>query len=175
MTEATADPPNLESSSSIDIKGGNSTRKVQQCSKCNRLARKKCSQQACAQCCNDTQCEAHQQFRLRESIINGTHPVQIRAKKQRSLAVQSNTFREKGFKYMGETVLIWSFDTYMDNPKWKEEAIRKMKKNFIIINNSRTRVNQLKRKQFGTSVPDGEGQKKRFSRVMQYLYEKSIE
>ena len=132
-----------------------------------------CSQQACAQCCTDAHCEGHQQFRIRESIINGTHPIQITAKKQRDLAVKSDTFREKGFKYMGETVLIWNFDKFMDNPKWKEEAIRKLKKNFI-VNNSRARVHHLKRKQFGTDVPDSEGRKKRFNRVMQHLYEKSV-
>lgn len=136
-----------------------------------------CSQQACAQCCTDDQCEGHQQFRLRESIINGTHPIQITAKQQRALAVQSNTFREKAFKYMGETVLIWHFDEFMNNPKWKEESIRKLRKlktNFI-VRNRKTSVNDVQRKQFGKDLPTNEGQKKRFHRVMQHLYQKSIE
>lgn len=78
---------------------------------------------------------------------------------------------------MGETVLIWRFDEFMNNPKWKEESIRKLRKlktNFI-VRNRKTSMNDVQRKQFGKDVPVSEDQKKRFHRVMQHLYQKSIE
>lgn len=143
------------------------TRKFQQC-KCKRLARKNCSQQACAQCCTDSKCEGHREHRMKESIVQGSHPIQVLVKKIRSLDVGQNIFREKAFKYLGETVVIWNFHEYMGNPKWREESIRKSKRN-VLITLTATKSGRLSKE-----TPFKEGRRKRFKRVMKKLHNDSI-
>jgi len=64
------------------------------------------------------------------AIMNGVHPIQILAAEKRSKAIppSSNLFKEKAFRYMGESVLIWSLDEYFSDPKRRQDAIRKSEK-----------------------------------------------
>ena len=88
-----------------------------------------CSQKACIKCCSDLKCEGHREHREKESIINGTHPINKLAQQKRLLAIKPGAFRDPAFQYLGETIIIWSLREYMSNVKWREDAIRKSLRN----------------------------------------------
>jgi hypothetical protein len=119
-------------------------------------------------CCDDEGCDVHKDQReqslFREQVMNGTSDVQRQAKGKRSKSIEKKgrLFREPGFTYIGDTVIIWSLREYLANPKWKEDALRKSSKRRarnghrthpIIVGNNR----------------------KRFRRVMEGLYKASLE
>ncbi len=86
-------------------------------------------------------------------------------------------FKEDAFRYLGETLLIWDVRTYMNlkNGKYREDAVRKsrryvesaMYQSLIVGGGGR-------RKQFDLERPPLEGRKRRFQRVMDYLYQQSL-
>lgn len=103
------------------------------CVKCNRrLAREGCTQSACILCCEDlTGCESHRKPRLhalwKEQVLAGTTEVQQLAAAKRKMRIPSGRrfFREPGFVYQGDTVVIWDLQAYAQNPKWRDDAVRK--------------------------------------------------
>ena len=100
------------------------------CAKCNkRQASKECTQACCLQCCDATNCEKHKRSReqqlLKEQILAGTSEVQCLAQQKRSKLLRPGRFRESGFVYQGDTVVIWNLRDYLSNPKWREDAVRK--------------------------------------------------
>ena len=92
-----------------------------------------CTQAVCLKCCTDIQgCVVHKEQReqaiFRDQVLNGTTDVQRALQEKRSKLIVKGRFRESGFNYMGDTVIIWNLREYLANPKWKEEAIRKSSK-----------------------------------------------
>lgn len=125
-----------------------------------------CTQSVCLKCCTDLEgCSVHKEQRdqaaFREQVINGTTDIQRELLTRRSKIVLPGRFREPGFAYMGDTVVIWNLREYLANPKWKEEALRKSAKRRVrngekdgyVLKNSR----------------------KRFRRIIQSLYEASLD
>lgn len=103
---------------------------VSKCRKCGRRpATKGCYEKLCLGCCDSDKCERHQktkdQARLKEQILAGTTDVQLMAKAIRGKRLQPGRFREPGFKYVGDSVVIWNIREFGTNDKWKDEAIRK--------------------------------------------------
>ena len=94
---------------------------------------KGCSQRACFKCCTDENCEGHRDQREmaknKDSIMEGTNWINKLAAQKRALAVVPGAFREPAFHYLGETVLIWSLKDFMSNPKWRDDSIRRSRKN----------------------------------------------
>lgn len=70
-----------------------------------------CTQSVCLKCCDDDGCEVHKEQReqalFREEVFAGTSLLQLQAKDKRSKLVAKGRFREPGFCYMGDTVVIW--------------------------------------------------------------------
>lgn len=100
------------------------------CSVCNkRPSVKECSMTACTQCCKDEACERHKRLReqasWKERVIAGTTIIQVHAKEKRSKLLKPGRFREPGFVYQGDSVVLWSLRMYMSNPKWRDDALRK--------------------------------------------------
>ena len=109
-------------------------------------------------------------------IIEGKHELQIRCKKQRALAVKHGAFHESAFRYLGESLLIWDLKKYLENPKLKDDAIRKSRR--YVESQLYTKVHPKtfkKRKQFGMETPKNESRRKRFRRIIEHLYKKSLE
>ena len=121
--------------------------------------------------------------------MTGTTPIQIQAKEMRtSMRVNSNNgknknttrsrdrfFRETGFEYLGDTVVIWNLSNYLDKPKWKEEALRKAAKRKQMMNNNTG---------IGTNIMISNDTKKgkrklsrrqRCRRIMESLYQQSLQ
>lgn len=101
------------------------------CSKCQkRQSRRGCSQTACFTCCTaQDACPAHKEVRdkilWKQQVLEGTTTVNRLAQERRQRKLPNKRFRETGFKYSGDTVLIWSLNEFGKNTAWKEEAIRK--------------------------------------------------
>lgn len=97
------------------------------CSK--RVAREGCTMTACLQCCTDDSCESHRKPKAnalwKAQVLEGTTDTQLLVKQIRSRAVCKGRFREKGFRYQGDTIVIWDLRQYMRNQKWRDDAIRK--------------------------------------------------
>jgi len=79
---------------------------------CSRWARKDCTGSFCIRCCQDYEtCFVHKEQRAKtqwkESVMNGTSDIQILAKTKRLRAIPPKRFKEKEFKYMNDTVLLW--------------------------------------------------------------------
>ena len=155
---------------------------------------KACSQKACIKCCTDPNCEGHRDAREKESIINGTHPINQMANAKRALTIKPGVFRDPAFKYMGESILIWSLTEYMANTKWKDEAIRKSLRNIESIKQAQLVEREKQKllvekkgnglKKLGNMDTNNEeiicarirrgSRRQRFRRIMNELYEQSL-
>ena len=102
----------------------------------------------------------------------GTATINQMAARQRKLAIKPGAFPgEAAFQYLNESLLVWDARAYMSNPKWREDAIRRSEKN------------KRAREVYLSSLPSSrgvkgsdkrEGRRKRFSRIMNELYEASV-
>ena len=81
------------------------------------------------QCCTDPSCERHLQMRKdnehKSDILNDRTVYHIKAKEIRNKAVKKARFREPGFLYAGDTVIIWDIYQFARNKQWCDEASRK--------------------------------------------------
>jgi hypothetical protein len=150
-----------------------SSSKCTQCSK--RFAVKGCAQTACTLCCSDETCEKHKRLReqaeWKEQVISGTTWVQSEAKMKRSKLLKHGRFREPGFVYQGDTVIIWSLRDYVSNPKWREDALRKSNRRRARTTDA-IEANDLTQKLLNKPKRN---RRKRFHRMMEILYKKSLE
>jgi hypothetical protein len=91
-----------------------------------------CTESACISCCEDAECEAHKEARQQtlwnKQILSGTTWIHQRGKDKRAKLLPKGRFREPGFTYLGDTVVVWNVREYLANPKWKEDALRKANK-----------------------------------------------
>ena len=139
-----------------------------------------CTQKACIRCCTDKTCPGHYEQRAKEaekkSIVDGTHPIMVLANEKRKRKIPPGRFRDESFKYLGETILIWSVRDFLANDKWREDAIRRSRRNTEARETER--LVQLKelggKKVPGTSIKK-EGRGRRFQRVMDALYQQSVQ
>ena len=113
----------------------------------------------------------------------------VLAREKRQKRIPPHTFRDTSFEFLGETILLWSLTEYFKVDKWREEAIRRSRRN------EEAREIDLwlvKRKEVekqgggggnggGSGVGNLGGRKKTsrrrrrpFRQVMDALYEKSI-
>jgi len=142
------------------------------CDKCNkRLAREGCTQKACLNCCDDLGgCETHKkpraQAELKEQILAGTTQVQTLAAAKRKLRIPPKSFfREPGFVYQGDTVIIWDIRSYVKDEKARDDAVRMSK---------RRRKNK-KGDEVNFSVPSPlKNSRKRFRRIWEELVQTSL-
>mmetsp|Transcript_73444 Transcript_73444/g.212724 ORF Transcript_73444/g.212724 Transcript_73444/m.212724 type:complete len:162 (+) Transcript_73444:73-558(+) len=138
------------------------------CSKCSRKARKGCTQSVCLKCCTDLEhCSVHREQReqaaFREQVLEGTTEVQLALKSKQSRLINKGRFHETGFTYMGDTVIIWNLRDYLQDPKRKEDALRKSSKRM-----------SLQRVKLGSQGPmERMGRRKRFRKIMQQLYQQN--
>ena len=139
----------------------------------------------CLTCCTDTDCATHKEVRekekWREQVLAGTTPTQLKAKEIRAKAIPKGRFKETDFNFLGDTVLVWDTHQYMDNPMWREDAIRKSKKRKLRqLNNELANSSAA-----SSSANDGihssnaavgrkMSRKKRFEQTMEMLYQKSL-
>lgn len=139
-----------------------------------RLARDGCTQRACIQCCTDISgCVSHQKPRAqtlwKEQVLAGTTETQLWAAQQRRMRLMDKAssgkrrgfFREPGFVYQGDTVVIWDIRSYASNPKWKEDAIRKSVRRNRAIEST-------------VPAPRLRNNRKRFQKIMNDLYLASL-
>lgn len=174
-------PPNVAIPSAIDVEAilpqhaaTTNTVKCSKCSKCNkRIAREGCTQLACIQCCDDlVGCEIHKKPRAhaiwKEKILNGTTDVQRMAAAKRNMRIPAGRFfREPGFVYQGDTVVIWDVRAYARNPKRREEAIRKSlrRRSSSSISSVAKTDQQQQRQGEGHVVPRLRNSRKRFRQI----------
>jgi len=157
-----------------NLKGNNSNTTAaavaaNKCGKCQkRLAREGCTQLACLLCCSDVDgCETHKKPRaqalLKEQILAGTTETQKNAAAKRRVRIPETGrfFREPGFVYQGDTVVIWDLRAYVSNPKWREDAQRKA------MRRQRARGLEAHHPPLRTS-------RKRFHRIVEKLYRQSL-
>jgi len=87
----------------------------------------------CLKCCTDEDCPVHKEQReqvlWKEQVMKGMTPQQKSLRDQvMKKQIPKGRFREPGFTYLGDTVILWSLQEYFNHPKWKEDAIRKSQK-----------------------------------------------
>lgn len=140
-----------------------------------------CSQLACIKCCTDIDgCEGHralrEEKRRQDEILAGTSAVNVRAAKQRKMAVTPGAFPgEPAFRYLQESLVVWDCRQYLDNPKWREDAIRRSERNkrarevFVAAAGSKKEEEGGPKKR-----KKEEGRKRRFQRIINELYETSV-
>ena len=139
------------------------------CAKCQkRMAREACTQAACLNCCDDLEgCETHKKPRaqalLKEQILAGTTEVQklAAAKRRMRIPASGRFFKEPGFVYQGDTVVIWDVRAFARNAKWREDAVRKSARR------QRALVLEDHHRTLRTS-------RKRFRRIVQNWYEEAL-
>lgn len=134
-TDALTEGPPLSSvavrpEDSPGITNNNNKAPPAKCHKCNkRAALKDCTLDACLQCCDDPQCQKHRKSKdqalWRQRVLDGSTVVQKTAKRIRSSVIPKGRFKETGFVYQGDTVVIWNLLEYLANPKWRDDALRK--------------------------------------------------
>ena len=83
---------------------------------------------------------------------------------------------EPAFRYLQESLVVWDCRQYLDNPKWREDAIRRSERNkrarevFVAAGGSGS---TKKEEEDGPKKRKKEGRKRRFQRIMNELYEAS--
>ena len=81
---------------------------------------------------------------------------------------------EPAFRYLQESLIVWDCRQYLDNPKWREDAIRRSERNkrarevFVAAAGSKKEEEGGPKKR-----KKEEGRKRRFQRIMNELYETS--
>ena len=81
---------------------------------------------------------------------------------------------EPAFRYLQESLVVWDCRRYLDNPKWREDAIRRSERNkrarevFVAAAGSKKEEEGPKKRR------KEEGRKRRFQRIMNDLYEASV-
>lgn len=138
--------------------------RCQHCEKRTALAG--CTQFSCLHCCTDEACERHQKSReqaaWKDQVLAGTTDVQQRAKVLRNKALQPGRFREPGFAFQGDTVVIWNVREYAANSKWREDAVRKS-------------LRRQARRMDGVPLTKPlRNNRRRFHRIMERLHQQSI-
>ena len=126
---------------------------------------------ACLVCCDDLEgCTTHQKPRaqalLKEQILAGTTATQTMAAAQRRRRIPDagRFFKEPGFVYQGDTVVIWDLRAYAQNIKWREDAVRKsvrrqranalhQDRNRPLLRTSRKRFHRLTQKWYSQAAP----------------------
>ena len=100
-----------------------------------RNATKDCPEKACTTCCpaSAEACPKHAAMRAKQTwksqVLEGTTVVQQLAAEKRRALLPKNRFRESGFVYTGDTVVIWNLrEYYYAHPKWRDEARRRSKR-----------------------------------------------
>lgn len=94
-------------------------------------------------------------------------------------------FREPGFVYLGDTVVIWNIHEYLANPKWKEDALRKSMKrkerNIPTIQQSDRLKKQLeydnnftKSAYFNPRATKKQRRRKDFAQFWEEIYQRSL-
>ena len=148
------------------------------CAKCSNKAKKGCVHSLCLKCCVDSACEVHKEQRaqalFREQVMAGTTAVQLQAKEKRAMQIhKKNTtnrnrfFRESGFEYMGDTIVIFKLSDYLNEPKLKEEALRKSaKRKQMVIGREGSSINQKKERKIS--------RQRRCRQVMESLYQQTL-
>jgi hypothetical protein len=95
--------------------------------------------------------------------------VQLEAAAKRKLQLRAPSkgkffFREPGFKYQGDTVVIWDVRAYAQNPRWKEDAIRKAVRRQKATNNHKD----------WEILPPLRNSRKRFHHLVEQWYQTSL-
>lgn len=103
---------------------------IAKCRNCGKKpGTKGCVAGRCINCCEESTCARHnrtrEQLQMKEQILAGTTDVQRMAREKRSKLLKPGRFRETGFLYQGDTVVIWNIRDYVDNEKWRDDAVRK--------------------------------------------------
>ena len=100
-----------------------------------RNASKDCPDTACSACCTASAlaCPKHAAVRAKQNwrqlVLQGRTPEQLlAAEKRKSLLPKHSPFKESGFRYTGDTVVIWNIRDYYANPKWRVDARRRSNK-----------------------------------------------
>jgi quinol monooxygenase YgiN len=162
------------------------------CGKCQkRVASKGCVMFCCLPCCDDETCEKHLQVkekqRWKEQILAGTTEIQKQAREKRQLLLHKKRFREPGFKYVGDTVVIWNINEYAQNAKWRDDAIRRSNRRkareqdsapspTVNGNNKKTSQEHAQQQQStrSTTIKPVRSSRKRFRRLFEQLYQESL-
>ena len=125
-----------------------------------------CTESACIACCEDAECEAHKEARQQtlwnKQILSGTTWIQELVKDKRSKLLPKRRFREPGFTYLGDTVVVWNVRDYLANPKWKDDALRKANKR---------KARAAESSSIGKPT---ETSRKRFRRLVEDRYQRSL-
>ena len=90
------------------------------------------------------------------------------------MAVKPGAFPgEPAFRYLQESLVVWDCRQYLDNPKWREDAIRRSERNKrareVFAGGAGGRAEEKT-----DDSKKKEGRKRRFQRVMKELYEASV-
>uniref|UniRef100_A0A7R9VVV6 Uncharacterized protein n=1 Tax=Pseudictyota dubia TaxID=2749911 RepID=A0A7R9VVV6_9STRA len=163
---------------STAIKDGESHGNCTTCHrKLGRATLLSCSQLACFKCCTDPDCVGHRDKRAlakkNDAILAGTSWINRMAAEKRALAVKPGTlFREPAVHFLGDTVLVWSLAEFFKVPKWREDAIRRSRKNRERMEKSEELSGRKKKRV--RSVASKESRKKRAHRIMERLYQESL-
>jgi len=170
-------PKSKEDISSPEMQAPQSSA-ANKCALCSkRFAVKECSLTACTQCCTDESCERHKRLReqalWKERVIAGTTMIQTHAREKRSKLLKPGRFREPGFVYQGDTVVIWSLREYMRNPKWRDDALRKSNRRKARATDGMA-TEELAKK-LSSRPADGRNRQQRFRQFMEEKYKASLE
>jgi hypothetical protein len=87
-----------------------------------------CTGGLCIRCCTDKNCAVHEEQRAKarwkEAVIEGTTEIQLRARHKRARAIPKGRFKERAFRYMNDTVVLWDLRTVLE-PSLPEQQQRR--------------------------------------------------
>jgi hypothetical protein len=110
----------------------------------------------------------------KEQVLAGTTDIQKQAREKRQLLLCKKRFREPGFKYVGDTVMIWNIYEYAQNSKWRDDAIRRSNRRKALEQGYSVPSSSQDMKQLQDSITPVRTSTKRFRRMFEKLYQDSL-
>ena len=99
------------------------------------------------------------------------------AAQKRSAKVAPGIFHDSDIQYFGETVVIWNLGDFMKVTKWREDAIRRSRRNednMVSGCEKKKREDGESRNKVGLKEIKCMGREKKFKSLCDQLYQKSL-
>lgn len=139
---------------------------------------KDCQQKACIHCCTDNTCEPHRETRgtlkRKEAILNGTDEITLAAAEKRNAKVLSGAFHESNLEYFGDTITVWDVREFLDNPKWRDDALRKSRWQEEMQKFEKSLVNNDEKQSKDGKKRKRKYRREKFASICEDLYRESL-
>ncbi len=113
-------------------------------------------------------------MKRKETILNGTDEITLAAAEKRNAKVLPGAFHESNLEYFGDTVTVWDVREFLNNPKWRDDALRKSRRQEEMQKFEKKQGNHDETQIMGGKKRKRTCRRKMFASIWEDLYQKSL-